>query len=107
MLCHALTKRDYSMNSSAGAVWTESDADQVFKRMPTYVLAPDLRIQGLKVQLGSNNDRFIQRPVHGTLIREEAVYPICGLSVRFISFQFEPHVNSLDHEHIFFQLHFT
>jgi len=35
------------------------------------------------------------------------MYAICRLSVRFFSFQFEPHVNSFDDEHIFFQLDLT
>jgi hypothetical protein len=66
-----------------------------------------LRIQRLENQLGSNNDRFIQRPVHWTPIREEAMYAICRLPLGFFGFQFEPHVNSLDDKHIFLELDFT
>jgi hypothetical protein len=35
------------------------------------------------------------------------MYAICRLPLRFFGFQFEPHVNSLDDKHFFFELDFA
>ena len=62
---------------------------------------------GLESQFRADLNRRLQAAINGTSVGKEPVHPIRRRPMRFLSFEFELHVNSFDDEHIVFQLDLT